>query len=237
MASPRVRFEACVENAAEAIAAGAGGADRVELCARLDLDGLTPAITDVRAARRALRIPIMTMLRPRAGDFVYDAAEFAAMLADIDRLREAGADGIVAGVLLSDGAVDAARLGALVARARPMPLTFHRAFDEAPDPSAALETLIAAGASAVLTAGGRGSAPAGAEALRTLVRQARGRIEVIAGGGVRAPNVAVLVEAAGVPVVHGTCGYRGSQADASRVDSLRQRVSELVAALTPTARS
>lgn len=197
-----VLFEACVESVAEAIAAERGGAGRVELCVDLRVDGTTPPAEMVRDACRALTIPVMVLVRPRAGDFRYSAAEVIGMIADIEAARANGAAGVVVGVLDADGAIDRTAMARLIAAARPMSVTFHRAFDVVPDRAAALETLVSLGVDRVLTSGGAASAEEGIQELKRLVGQAAGRIGILAGGRIRAGNAAAIVRATGVNEIH-----------------------------------
>lgn len=186
------------------MAAAAGGATRVELCASLFTGGLTPSIGVVRESLQVPGIEIMCMVRPREGDFCYAPAEFAGMLADVDAFRDIGAHGVVFGVLLPDGTVDVERNRQLITRAKPMTVTFHRAFDVTMDAAAALESLIALGIDRVLTSGQCATAPEGTQALRALVKQASGRIGILPGCGITAENVAALVRQTGVQEVHAT---------------------------------
>ena len=201
MAAP-ILVEACVDSVESALAAGRGGAHRMELCANLIEGGTTPSAGTLAVCRARLEIPIFVLIRPRGGDFLYSAAELAVMLEDIGRAKEAGAHGVVTGVLRADGEIDTDRTRQLVAAARPLRVTFHRAFDVSRDAGRALETLIALGVDRVLTSGQAATAPEGAETIARLVRQAAGRIAVLPGGGVTADNVADLVRATGVSEVH-----------------------------------
>jgi copper homeostasis protein len=200
---PGVLFEAVVTDVAGARAAVAhGGAARLELCVRLDVGGITPPRELVRAVVAAAPVPVHAMVRPRGGDFVHDAAELDAMVASIGAHRDAGARGVVFGALTRDHAIDRAATTRLVAAARPMAVTFHRAFDDTPDLDAALDTLIELGVERVLTSGGMPTAPAAVDVLARLVRRAAGRITVLAGGGVRPQDYAALVARAGVRELH-----------------------------------
>lgn len=178
----------------------AAGADRVELCRRLDLDGLTPEPALVAAALRR-RLRVHAIVRPRAGDHRVDAATLARMGDEVALLRRLGAHGVVLGCLGAAGGVDREATACLVDAARPMTVTFHRALDQCRDRAAALETLVALGVDRVLTSGGPGRVADPAGLARTLVL-ARGRIGVIAAGGIRADNVAALVVASGVTEIH-----------------------------------
>ena len=202
--SDRVILEVCVDTPAGLAAAIAGGADRIELCAALALQGLTPAPSLIAIAAEA-EIPIYPMIRPRSGDFVYDAADLDAILRDIDATRDAGLAGVVIGANLSSGELDVDALSMLVAHAEGLGVTLHRAFDLTPDPFAALETAIDLGFERILTSGCALNAMAGAETIAALVKQADGRIAILAGGGVNPSNVAEIVARTGVTEVHGSC--------------------------------
>jgi copper homeostasis protein len=197
-----VTAEVCAESAGDACAAQAGGADRIELCAALAEGGLTPTLDELRAARAAAAVPLVAMLRPRAGDFVLRMGELEAALEQARALRDAGADGIAFGALTAAGEVDRAAVARVAAAVAPLPLTFHRAFDALADQPAALETLIACGCARLLTAGDPRGVEHGLARLRALVAQAGARIEVMPGGGVRASNAAEVVRASGARALH-----------------------------------
>jgi copper homeostasis protein len=197
-----ILVEAAVESLAAALAAAAGGAHRVELCTDLAHGGTTPDMQLLRACRAQLEIPVFVLIRPRAGDFVYTDAEHRTTLEQIRDAKNGGAHGIVTGELTPDHEVAPQRTAELIAAARPLPVTFHRAFDVCADLSAALESLIALGVERVLTSGGAPTAPEGAGRIDRLVVQASGRIEILAGGGIDAKNVARLVRESGVREVH-----------------------------------
>jgi len=198
----KVLIEACVESLQAAVAAAAGGADRIELCTNLAAGGTSPDAAMLAACLSRLTIPIHVMVRPRAGDFHYSAAERAGMVEEIWQVKAAGAQGIVTGALRPDATVDETLTRELIAAARPLPVTFHRAFDACDDMEEALEALIALGVTRVLTSGGAATAPEGAATIAKLVRLAAGRIGILAGGGVKADNVAALVRTTGVREVH-----------------------------------
>ncbi len=203
--SDRVILEVCVDTPAGLAAAIAGGANRIELCSALALQGLTPAPGLMAIAAEA-EIPIYPMIRPRNGDFVYDEADLDAIVRDIDATRDAGLAGVVIGANLSTGELDVDALSMLIAHAEGLGVTLHRAFDLTPDPFAALETAIDLGFERILTSGCALNAVAGAETIAKLVEQADGRIAILAGGGVNPSNVAELVARTGVTEVHGSCG-------------------------------
>ena len=197
-----VLVEACVDSIESALAAARGGAHRIELCANLIEGGTTPSAGTLAVCRARLDIPIFVLIRPRGGDFLFSAAECAVMLEDIRRAKQAGAQGCVTGVLRADGDIDVDRTRELMDAARPLHVTFHRAFDVCRDGSRALETLIALGVERVLTSGQAATAPEGVETIARLVRQAAGRIGVLPGGGITPANVAAVVRATGVTEVH-----------------------------------
>jgi copper homeostasis protein len=198
----RLLLEVAANSVASACAAQAGGAGRVELCAALELGGLTPSQATIALARERLRIPLYVLIRPRAGDFLYGEPECEAMRRDIETCAALGCDGVVLGVLDADGDVDVARCRALMAAAGDMGVTFHRAFDLARDPRRALETVAALGCERVLTSGGQASAMEGAALIRALVAQAAGRVSVMPGAGVDAGNLAALAAATGASEFH-----------------------------------
>lgn len=175
-------IEICVEGFEEALSAEEAGADRVELCAGLMEGGITPSIAQIRLAKARLSIPVMVIIRPRGGDFLYSDAEFEAMLADIEVCKSAGADGVVIGFLNADGTVDIKRTKAAVAAAGSMRVTFHRAFDMTRNPEEALDALIGCGIERVLTSGQRPTAEDGAETLKALIARARERITILVCG-------------------------------------------------------
>jgi len=201
-------FELCAESFEAAAAGESGGADRIELCSDLSCGGVTPRSELMDAAFRSLTIPIHVLIRPRDGDFVYSDNEFDLMRRQVEAAKYAGASGVALGVLLPDGRVDVERTRKLVELARPMAVTFHRAFDETRDLSEALESVIATGADCLLTSGGAPDVLLGAEIIAALRRQAGERIHVIAGGGLRLENVVEIVRRTGVLSLHGSLSRR-----------------------------
>ena len=196
------QLEICADSVQSARAAQAGGASRIELCQNLAQGGTTPSIGLLRQVRALLTIPVFVLIRPRPGNFIYDADELAIMAADVQASRAAGCDGIVFGLLDAAGRVDRARCRELLAAAGPLPVTFHRAFDECPDQPRALEDLIALGCQRVLTSGGAATAPAGQEPLARLVAQAAGRLSVMPGAGITAQNLPALAARTGAREFH-----------------------------------
>lgn len=199
-----LRYEVCVETAGGVRAALAAGADRVELCADLAAGGVTPSIGLVEWAASVTggRLGVHVLIRPRGGDFVYDADEEDVMARDIRAAKAAGADGVVIGALTPDAAVEEALTARLMSLARPMSVTFHRAFDETADPAAAFGDVLALGADRLLTSGGAATALEGAAVIAELVRRGGGTIEVMAGGGVTEHTAAEIVRRTGVRELH-----------------------------------
>jgi copper homeostasis protein len=193
--------EAYVDQLETACAAERHGAERLELCGPGE-GGLTPSPASLHEVLVAVRIPVHAMIRPRTGDFVYTAEEFAAMREGIAMAKAAGAAGVVFGITHADGTLDVARMVELVTLARPLRVGIHRAFDRAPDPEVALDQVIALGIDVVLTSGHAESAEQGIPTLARLVTRAAGRTVILAGGGVRAPNVRRIINETGVHEVH-----------------------------------
>jgi copper homeostasis protein len=194
--------EVCVTSVASARAAQCGGAARIELVSDLLEGGVTPSAGLIAGVRAAVTIGLQVIIRPRGGDFCYDADEYSIMEADVRQAHALGADGVVLGLLDLDGQIDRERTRRLVELARPMNVTFHRAFDLTRDPRRALEDVIATGADRLLTSGAARTAEAGADLLSDLVRTAGARIVVMAGGGVRPHNAAALLARTAAPELH-----------------------------------
>ena len=195
-------IEACVETVESSLAAERGGAGRLELCAALGDAGTTPSAGMISAVKTRVRIPVVVIIRPRGGGFVYSDAEMDVMRRDIDSARASGADGVAIGILTPDARVDVARTQELVRIASGMPVTFHRAFDMTATLADSLDALVEAGVSRVLTSGGATTALEGASTIAALRERAAGRIEIMAGGGIREGNVAEVVRLSGVSEVH-----------------------------------
>jgi copper homeostasis protein len=197
-----VLVEAAVESAEGAVAAERAGARRIELCANLSEGGTTPSAGTIAATLARVKVPVVVMIRPRGGDFLYSDVELDVMRRDIASVRSLGAHGIVLGALTRDGAVDVERTRSFVEVASPLPATFHRAFDVAADLDDALERLIECRVMRVLTSGGAPRAADGIDRLAALVRRADGRITVMPGGGITAANVGSILAAIGVREIH-----------------------------------
>jgi len=195
-------LEAACASVTDCVEAEAAGADRIELCSALAVGGLTPSIGLFAAARARTRLPIVCMVRPRAGAFAYDEDELETMRRDVEAFRDAGAHGVVFGVLTPQGAADVERTRDLVERAGPLETVFHRAFDLVTDPEGTLDALAATGISRILTSGQAPASLEGAPLIRRLLERAAGRLDILPGGGVRAATVAGLVAATGARGVH-----------------------------------
>ncbi len=199
--------EACCTSLEAVRAAARTGAQRVELCERLEVGGVTPSEALLRAVLATGALPVNVLIRPRGGDFVYGGEEVRQMLESIRLCAALGANGVVIGALTPDGRVDLAVMRRLVAAAREagLSVTFHRAFDETADPLAALEDVIALGCDRLLTSGHAPDAFAGRALIGELVRRAGSRLEVMAGCGVRPGNIAAIARDSGAPEFHSSC--------------------------------
>jgi copper homeostasis protein len=197
-----MQVEICVDSVESAMAAERGGAKRIELCADLLEGGTTPSSGLIAMVRRCIGIGMFVMIRPRGGDFSYTAHEFEVMQQDIRNARELGADGIILGVLDERAQVDVPRTRHLVELANPLPVTFHRAIDMTPDPKAALEDVVETGAARVLTSGGAAKVTEGISVVASMVQAARGRVQVMPGGGVTPETVVSVAEATGATEFH-----------------------------------
>lgn len=202
--SRAIRLEVCIDSAASLVAAVAGGADRIELCSALALAGLTPS-PGLIARAAGCGTSVYVMIRPRPGDFEYNADDLDLMRRDIDAVRRAGLDGLVLGVSRPNGELNDEALRRLLDHADGLPCTLHRAFDVTPELDVALETAIELGFERILTSGGASSAWQGRERIADLVARAAGRIAIMAGAGVTADNVVELVRLTGVREVHASC--------------------------------
>ncbi|MFZ0814936.1 MAG: copper homeostasis protein CutC [Candidatus Sulfotelmatobacter sp.] len=197
-----ISIEVCVDSLASALAAQRGGAARIELCGALLEGGITPSAGSIELARTGISIGLQVMIRPRGGDFCYTDEEFETMRRDISVAKRMGADGIALGVLKTSGDVDVERTRELVELARPLNVTFHRAFDMSADFSRALEDVCSTGADRLLTSGGESTVEQGAPVIERLVKAARGRIAIMACGGIVEHNAARIIKQTGVREIH-----------------------------------
>lgn len=186
-------LEVCIDTVESGIIAESAGADRVELCDNLAEGGTTPSLGTARCAIRNLKIPVNIIIRPRGGDFLYTGFDFEIMEEEIHIAREEGVNGVVLGVLQANGHVDIERTARLVQLARPMQVTFHRAFDMTPDPFDALEEVIITGADRLLTSAHDNFVYNNARLLRELIERAAGRIIIMPGAGINENNIADII--------------------------------------------
>ncbi len=182
-------LEICANSFQSAINAQKGGADRIELCANLWEGGTTPSLATIEKSVKELTIPVFVLIRPRGGDFSYSDSEFEIMKGDIEHAKKAGARGIVSGVLLENGQIDKVRTRELIQLTYPLPFTFHRAFDQVPDPLKALEELIDLGVNRILTSGQKAKAIEGIDLIQDLLKKAANRIIIFPGSGINADNI------------------------------------------------
>jgi copper homeostasis protein len=209
----RVLLEVAVASVEDALAAQAGGANRLELNTALALGGLTPSLGTLIEVKQAVPLPVLVMIRPRAGGFAYSEAEFATLRRDVDLALAHRANGVVFGILTLAGEVDAGRCGQIVRQVGDREAVFHRAFDVTPDPFAALEILADVGVTRVMTSGQQDTALAGAVLIAELIRRATGRVEILPAAGINPTTVAELVARTGCDQVHAS--LRGRRTDRS----------------------
>lgn len=195
-------LEVCASTLEAAREAALGGAQRIELCRDLELDGLTPPREWIEEARRIEGLKLHVLIRPCEGGFVYDEATFEQMRREIRMCRELGADGVVIGALTPDGDIDIEHLRPLMAEAQGMQVTFHRAFDVCRNPHQALEDIISLGCTRLLTSGQQPTAEQGIPLLRELVKQAQGRLIIMPGAGVNPENAARILRETGATEIH-----------------------------------
>jgi len=200
--SEPVLIEVCVDSVASALAAERGGAQRIELCSDLLEGGVTPSLGLLAVVRSKVSIGVHPIIRPRPGDFCYSDAEFEIMRRDIELAKNEGADGVVLGVLRSNSTVDVERTQALVELARPLSVTFHRAFDVSANLLEAFEDVCATGADRLLTSGGEQECLHGVDTVARLVHDSRGRITIMAGGRIGTKNASKIIERTGVSEIH-----------------------------------
>jgi len=198
--------EICCNSIQSAKNAIQGGADRVELCANLEIGGVTPSYDDIDLCVNTLGIRTHVLVRPRGGDFCYTDSEISQIERDIIKCKELGVHAVVIGFLTPEGKIDTTLTRRMVELAYPMEVTFHRAFDEMnQEPLVALEEIINCGCSRILTSGCRPTAIEGKDVIRQLVTKAEGRITILAGSGVTPENAQQIILQAGANEIHGSC--------------------------------
>lgn len=205
----QIKLEVCCGDMQSVLAAKEGGADRIELCQALEVDGLTPS-AEMMAEAIGLGIPVQVLIRPREGDFVYDEAEIETMLKEIRLAKRLGANGVVIGALKSDGSIDEETIRCLVSEATGLSITFHRAFDVCSQPTEALEQIVSLGCHRLLTSGQAPSAEQGIPLIKRLVEQSGGRLIIMPGAGVNQENARRILSETGAHEIHGSLRRNGS---------------------------
>lgn len=196
-------YEVCVGSYKEALLAEEKGANRIELCDNLMEDGTTPSYGTIKSAVNNIKVPIMVIIRPRGGSFVYSEDEVEIMMEDVKVCKELNAYGVVIGAL-KDGKVDKDAIKKLVDLAKPMSVTFHMAFDEIKDMKSAIDELVDLGIDRILTKGGCENAMAGKDKLKELVEYSNGKLSIMPGKGVNVLNRDLILEHTGAKEIHGT---------------------------------
>ena len=197
-------IEACVDSYASCMAAARGGADRLELCANLAIGGTTPSAAVFKQVKRDCDVKINVLIRPRFGDFLYTEPEMEEMFEEIRMFRDLGANGVVIGTLTPDGELDKEKMRRLMDCAGGIDVTLHRAFDMTRDPAAALEAAVALGCKTILTSGQEKDVVAGKDTLKEIYAKAAGRIDIMAGCGVKKWNIQEIHDHTGIVVFHTT---------------------------------
>ncbi|WP_069658309.1 copper homeostasis protein CutC [Arcticibacter eurypsychrophilus] len=198
------KLEICANSIESALVAQRGGADRIELCDNMAEGGTTPSAGMIKTCKKVLHIPVFPIIRPRGGGFVYTHEEFEVMKADIQICKDLGCEGVVLGILNTDGGIDKEKCAELISLARPMEVTFHRAFDCALHLEQSLEDIIALGCERVLTSGGAEVADQSLPMIARLVRQADSRIIVMPGSGITEENLILVLKESGATEFHST---------------------------------
>ncbi|MDR0420749.1 MAG: copper homeostasis protein CutC [Prevotellaceae bacterium] len=221
-------LEICTYTVADCLEAQRGGADRIELCSNMHDGGITPSYGTVKTIRKHINIGMNVMIRPRGGNFVYNEYEIQIMLDDIRMAKHCGADGLVFGCLTSDGEIDTDVCKRLLDEANPLPVTFHRAFDECNNPCRALEQIINAGFVRLLTSGQRRTAEEGIMLLQQLVLQAANRIIIMPGSGITPNNIVKIACETHASEFHTSAQLvRGKGSDASIVAQCVEKIKNI----------
>ena len=219
------KLEIACFNLESAILAQKAGADRVELCTDMSVGGTTPTLEMIQQARAQLTLDIYVMIRPRGGNFVYTEIEFQQMKSEIETIKKRGVNGFVFGILKEDKTINIEQNKALVELAKPIPCTFHRAFDAVSNYEQALEEVISCGFSTILTSGTFSNVIEGKEVLKKLVVQAKNRIEIMPGGGLRSTNISELNKIVGANWYHSSAITDGSEiANPLEITQLKEKL-------------
>jgi copper homeostasis protein len=196
-------LEACVENLSEALKAESRGANRIELCDNLYVGGTTPSAGTIQMAMKALNIPVMVLIRPRSGNFVYSDLEVNIMKHDIEVCKQTGVQGIVIGALKTDHSIDVELMEEFIRLARPLQVTFHKAIDETPNIIEEFKKLMELGVDHVLTSGGHGNAREGSEVINEMVRVSQGKVKILAAGKITETTLNEHIEGINTDEFHG----------------------------------
>ena len=219
------QIEIACFNLESALLAQKAGADRVELCANISVGGTTPSIEIIQQARKNLTIDFYVMIRPRGGNFVYSKAELEHMKLEIETIKKLGINGFVFGILNKDKTINIEQNKALVELAKPFPCTFHRAFDAVAKYEQALEDVITCGFSTLLTSGTFSNVMEGKEVLKKLVKQAKNRIEIMPGGGLRSTNISELNQTVNANWYHSSAITDGTEiANSNEIIELKNKL-------------
>ena len=219
------KIEIACFNLESAIFAQKAGADRVELCANISVGGTTPSIEIIQQARKNLTIDLYVMIRPRGGNFVYSEVELDQMKSEIENIKQLGVNGFVFGILNEDNTINIEQNKALVELAKPFPCSFHRAFDAVSNYEQALEDVISCGFSTLLTSGTFSNVMEGKEVLKKLVEQAKNRIEIMPGGGLRSTNISELNQIVNANWYHSSAITDGTEiANSEEITQLKEKL-------------
>jgi copper homeostasis protein len=232
----KIILEICVDSIESAIIAEKSGADRIELCSSLNDGGLTPSYGMIKTVVEIIEIPVNVLIRPNGGSFNYSEKEFEIMLHDIALVKSFGASGVVFGILKKNNTIDFEKTEKLVEFAKPLSITFHRAFDFIPNPSEALEKIINLKVDRILTSGQKLNAEQGIPLIKKLVDQSKGKIIVMPGGGVNEENIRKIVIETGVLEIHSSARIKTKVKNADGIisenkiagsDRIKKMISEL----------
>lgn len=220
-------LEVCVNSVQDAVKAQTAGAGRIELCANLDEGGTTPALNEIESANRLLKIPFYVMIRCRPGNFVYSLTEIALMEEQTVKARQLGADGIVFGALGMDSSIDKTALRRITDAAAPLPVTFHRAFDQCREPFVSLKSIVDCGCSTLLTSGLQPFAWKGLYVIKNLKQQFGDKIEIMPGSGITDKNAEEIITATGVKWIHASARIDTVSGKIMSVEMIQKITSQL----------